>query len=79
MNVKWEDVKEDFARKDAEIKALKAMNSKLLSDANCVRTIKENYEDLADILEPLTGMRDNHFDTIMNFIDEYKKLKSGAL
>ena len=40
------------------------------------KTIAENYEDLANVLEPLTGMRDNHFDTIMNFIDEYKQLKA---
>jgi hypothetical protein len=30
MNVKWEDVKEDFARKDAEIEKLKAMNAELV-------------------------------------------------
>tara|TARA_R110002110_G_scaffold415850_1_gene657982 strand:+ start:18832 stop:19104 length:273 start_codon:yes stop_codon:yes gene_type:complete len=29
MNVKWEDVKADYARKDAEIEKLKVMNSKL--------------------------------------------------
>ena len=30
MNVKWEDVKEDFARKDAEIESLKVMNAELV-------------------------------------------------
>jgi hypothetical protein len=29
MNVKWEDVKEDYARKDAEIESLKVMNAEL--------------------------------------------------
>jgi len=29
MNVKWADVKEDYARKDAEIEALKVENKKL--------------------------------------------------
>lgn len=30
MNVKWEDVKADYARKDAEIERLKVMNSELM-------------------------------------------------
>jgi hypothetical protein len=30
MNVKWEDVKADFARKDAEIEKLKTMNAELV-------------------------------------------------
>ena len=29
MNVKWEDVKQDYARKDAEIAELKAENNRL--------------------------------------------------
>ena len=29
MNLKWEDVKEEYARKDAEIEKLKAMNKEL--------------------------------------------------
>ena len=36
MNVKWEDVKADYARKDAEIETLKAMNSKLGNSLECV-------------------------------------------
>lgn len=30
MNVKWEDVKADYARKDAEIETLKVMNAELV-------------------------------------------------
>ena len=30
MNVKWEDVKEDYARKDSEIEKLKVMNAELV-------------------------------------------------
>jgi hypothetical protein len=30
MNVPWEDVQEDFARKDAEIEKLKTMNAELV-------------------------------------------------
>lgn len=40
-----------------------------------VKTVVENYEDLAKEIEPLTGAKDNHFDTIMNFIKEYKEIK----
>lgn len=40
-----------------------------------IKTVAENYEDLAKEIEPLTGSKDNHFDTIMNFIEEYKRLK----
>ena len=32
MNVKWGDVKADYARKDAEIEALKAMNAELVAN-----------------------------------------------
>lgn len=39
------------------------------------KTIAENYEDLAKEIEPITGSKDNHFETIMSFITEYKKLK----
>lgn len=38
------------------------------------KTVVENYEDLAKEIEPLTGAKDNHFETIMNFIKEYKEL-----
>ena len=41
------------------------------------KTIVENYEDLANEIEDLTGTRDNHFETIMGFIEEYKKLKAA--
>jgi hypothetical protein len=47
MNVKWEDVKEDFARKDAEIESLKVMNAelaealKLLSTEYCLISEEE--------------------------------------
>lgn len=39
-----------------------------------VKTVVENYEDLAKEIEPLTGAKDNHFETIMGFIESYKKL-----
>lgn len=39
-----------------------------------VKTVIENYEDLAREIEPITGTKDNHFETIMNFIKEYKEL-----
>lgn len=39
------------------------------------KTIAENYEDLAKEIEPITGSKDNHFETIMNFVAEYKRLK----
>ena len=42
------------------------------------KTISENYEDLANEIEPLTGARDNHFETIIGFIAEYKKLKETS-
>ena len=66
MNVKWEDVKEDFARKDAEIEALKAMNSKLENSLERVLNAVEakkpavQYDALvamnAELVEALEGL-----------------------
>ena len=40
-----------------------------------VKTVVENYEDLAREIESIAGAKDNHFETIMGFIQEYKELK----
>jgi hypothetical protein len=49
MNVKWEDVKEDFARKDSEIEKLKAMNGEL------VEALKEIDDYLSTDIETTIG------------------------
>lgn len=53
----------DIAMKEAETK-LAMLNSR----ESYIRTIEDNYEDLANELELITGYRDEHFDTIMEFI-----------
>jgi hypothetical protein len=45
MNVKWEDVKEDFARKDAEIESLKVMSAELVE---ALTAIKNDLLERAD-------------------------------
>lgn len=49
MNVKWEDVKADYARKDAEIERLKVMNSELME------ALKEIDDYLSTDIETTIG------------------------
>ncbi len=99
MKVDWNDVKEDYKRKDDEIESLKQQLTTAQQEATAYRTslenleaslpkvradagweefdfktVIENYEDLASEIEPITGARDNHFDTIMSFIEKYKEV-----
>lgn len=56
-------------------KALEAVEAKLADvkvRESYVKTIEENYEDLANELELFNGYRDEHFETIMEFINIIK-------
>ena len=50
MNVKWEDVKEDYARKDAEIAALKMALEELMSIVNIHSRATDNHFAWAEMI-----------------------------
>ena len=58
MNLKREDVKEDFARKDAEIEKLKAMNAELNTALNEVSAMLTDIQDGFIMSEHETEMLD---------------------
>ena len=65
MNVKWEDVKEDYARKDAQIKSLQEANTMMvccLADISnmCVGDITMGYKldaaNIGEVIYEVTGL-----------------------
>jgi hypothetical protein len=65
MNVPWEDVKADYARKDAEIEKLKAMNGELEGKLAGIRQDSDDKESAyianiltmnAELVEALTNL-----------------------
>lgn len=43
MNVKWEDVREDYALKDSEIKSLRGENENLKAKLNSIKVETVDY------------------------------------
>ena len=83
MNVKWEDVKEDFARKDAEIESLKVMNSKLENSLECVLNAVEakkpavQYDPLVAMNTELVKALDHTNQVLYNTIKLWNSSKSN--
>jgi hypothetical protein len=66
MNVPWEDVKADYARKDAEIEKLKAMNSKL---ENSLERVLNAVEMRKLLPEPVAYMFQHEETGVTGFVE----------
>ena len=73
MNVKWEDVKEDYARKDAEIESLKAMNSELVEALGVTINII-NIEHQERLSTKLCSTREHALGTATIILAKAKEL-----